>query len=90
MLAPSVAAVETRSPAPNLRDYHHTRWTAEEGAPQAIRAMAQTSDGWLWLGTMDGLYRFDGVQFSRYPLPPGLGLNRNMIRYLHAGSRGEL
>jgi signal transduction histidine kinase/ligand-binding sensor domain-containing protein len=90
MLAPAVGAVDTLSPAPNLRNYHHTRWTAEEGAPQAIRAMAQTADGWLWLGTMDGLYRFDGVQFSRYPLPPGLGLNRNMIRYLHAGSRGEL
>lgn len=90
MLAPAVGAVETLSPAPSLRNYHHTRWTAEDGAPQAIRAMAQTSDGWLWLGTMDGLYQFDGVQFSRYPLPPGLGLNRNMIRYLHAGSRGEL
>ena len=71
-------------------DYHHTRWSAAEGAPQAIRAMAQTLDGWLWLGTSDGLYRFDGIQFSRYPLPPGLGLNRNMIRYLHAGPRGEL
>ena len=71
-------------------DYHHTRWSAAEGAPQAIRAMAQTLDGWLWLGTSDGLYRFDGIQFSRYPLPPGLGLNRNMIRYLHAGPHGEL
>lgn len=90
MLAPSVAALEALSPAPGLRNYHHTRWTADEGAPPAIRTMAQTSDGWLWLGTLDGLYRFDGVQFSRYPLPPGLGLNRNLIRYLHAGRRGEL
>jgi signal transduction histidine kinase/ligand-binding sensor domain-containing protein len=71
-------------------DYHHTRWTAEEGAPQAIRAMAQTADGWLWLGTRDGLYRFDGLHFTRYPLAPALGLNRNLILSLHAGPRGEL
>lgn len=90
VLAPAAAALETLAPAPGLRDYHHTRWTADEGAPPAIRTMAQTSDGWLWLGTLDGLYRFDGVQFTRYPLPPGLGLNRNLIRYLHAGRRGEL
>lgn len=85
--ADSVAAV----PAQALSgDYHHAHWSAADGAPQAIRAMAQTLDGWLWLGTADGLYRFDGVQFSRYPLPPGLGLNRNLIRYLHPGPRGEL
>ncbi len=78
------------TPLPNLADYHHTRWTAGDGAPPAIRSMAQTTDGWLWLGTLDGLYRFDGVRFARYPLPPGLGLNRNMIPYLHAGPHGEL
>ena len=78
------------APLPDLADYHHTRWTADAGAPPAIHSMAQTGDGWLWLGTLDGLYRFDGVRFTRYPLPPGLGLNRNMIPYLHAGPHGEL
>lgn len=78
------------TPRPSLGDYHHTRWTVDDGAPPAILAMAQTTDGWLWLGTLDGLYRFDGVRFYRHPLPPGLGLNRNLIRYLHAGPRGEL
>lgn len=78
------------TPQPTLGDYHHTRWTVDDGAPAAILAMAQTTDGWLWLGTLDGLYRFDGVRFSRQPLPPGLGLNRNLVRYLHAGPRGEL
>lgn len=90
LMAPVRAAPEHAVPLSSLRDYHHTRWTADEGAPPAIHTMAQTSDGWLWLGTLDGLYRFDGLQFSRYPLPSGLGLNRNLIRYLHAGRRGEL
>ncbi len=84
------AAPVSVDPVPTLGDYHHTRWSADEGAPPAILSMAQTRDGWLWLGTLDGLFRFDGVRFTRYPLPPGLGLNRNLIRYLHAGPRGEL
>ena len=84
------ATLPVVAPLPTLADYHHTRWTADEGAPAAIRAMAQTRDGWLWIGTLDGLYRFDGVRFTRYPLPSGLGLNRNLIRYLQAGPRGEL
>lgn len=78
------------APLPALANYHHSRWTVDEGAPPAINSMAQTTDGWLWLGTLDGLYRFDGIRFSRYPLPPGLGLNRNLIHYLHAGPHGEL
>jgi signal transduction histidine kinase/ligand-binding sensor domain-containing protein len=93
LCAPVLATAERALPAASqasLGDYHHTRWTVEDGAPPAISTMAQTTDGWLWLGTRDGLYRFDGVQFSRYPLPPGLGLNRNLIRYLHSGPYGEL
>ena len=91
LLAPLAAQGQApAAPLPDLANYHHARWTAEDGAPPAIHSMAQTSDGWLWLGTLDGLYRFDGVRFARYPLPPGLGLNRNMIPYLHAGPRGEL
>jgi len=30
----------------------------------------QTNDGYLWLGTPQGLYRFDGLQFSSYPVTP--------------------
>jgi len=41
----------------------HTSWTAQAGAPGAIHALAQTADGYLWLGTDAGLFRFDGVRF---------------------------
>src|SRR5580698_394345 len=34
----------------------HTSWTGADGAPQAIRALAQTPDGLLWIGTIAGLY----------------------------------
>lgn len=45
--------------------YRVTRWTVENGLPQnSIKALAQTRDGYLWLGTLKGLARFDGVRFK--------------------------
>ena len=47
-----------------LAQYHHTAWTAREGAPAYVDAIAQSDDGFLWLGTAGGLFRFDGVRFE--------------------------
>lgn len=57
-----------------IRQLHHTAWTARDGAPSQISCLAQTTDGYLWIGAAHGLYRFDGVQFERFsprdvPLP---------------------
>nr|WP_315249150.1 two-component regulator propeller domain-containing protein [uncultured Duganella sp.] len=52
-------------------DMHHMNWTAREGAPQMVLTMTQTRDGWLWLGSNNGLFRFDGVRFERYAAPGG-------------------
>jgi hypothetical protein len=49
-----------------IQQYVHTAWGDKEGAPSGILALAQTSDGYLWIGAIDGLYRFDGVSFERY------------------------
>ena len=43
----------------------HSSWTGKDGVPAMVQALAQTPDGYLWLGTGDGLYRFDGVTFER-------------------------
>jgi hypothetical protein len=52
---------------PDLRlsQIQHTAWTAKQGAPTDIWALAQSPDGFLMLGTGSGLYRFDGVTFER-------------------------
>jgi ligand-binding sensor domain-containing protein/signal transduction histidine kinase len=40
-------------------------WTTDEGLPQGtVTSIAQTGDGYLWLGTQNGLVRFDGVSFK--------------------------
>ena len=47
-----------------LRQLHHTAWINKDGAPGEVFTMAQTSDGYLWLGTPTGLFRFDGLRFE--------------------------
>jgi len=60
-----------------LSQYAHTAWGAKDGAPSPVTALAQTSDGYLWVGSAEGLYRFDGATFERYepqsggPFPVG-------------------
>jgi ligand-binding sensor domain-containing protein/signal transduction histidine kinase len=50
-----------------LSDYIYDRWGAEQGFPgQAVYSIAQTPDGYLWLGTEKGLVRFDGLNFRLF------------------------
>jgi ligand-binding sensor domain-containing protein/signal transduction histidine kinase len=45
--------------------YLHDRWGTEQGYPGGpVYALAQTPDGYLWIGTQEGLVRFDGFSFS--------------------------
>jgi signal transduction histidine kinase/ligand-binding sensor domain-containing protein/DNA-binding response OmpR family regulator len=48
-----------------LTQFGHDVWTTSNGLPHdSIRAIAQTADGYLWFATVDGLARFDGVNFT--------------------------
>jgi signal transduction histidine kinase/ligand-binding sensor domain-containing protein len=59
-------------PALEASQYSHTKWSVRDGFPNGnIYAMAQTSDGYLWLGGEFGLFRFDGVRFVPWQPPPG-------------------
>jgi ligand-binding sensor domain-containing protein len=65
----SVCVLSSRALAldPNkaITQYVHNSW--QEGLPQYnITAITQTRDGYIWLGTYEGLVRFDGVSFSVY------------------------
>ncbi len=50
-----------------LDDMAHLGWTRRDGAPSDISALAQTKDGYLWIGSSFGLFRFDGLDFQSYP-----------------------
>ena len=77
-------------PAVRLGAFHHDIWTGEHGAPREIDAMAQTSDGWIWLGTTSGLYRFDGVRFEAFEPRGGERLLGKSITALAPHPNGEL
>jgi ligand-binding sensor domain-containing protein len=68
MVLPGVVLLFTHSafaldPALDLSQYAHTAWKVRDGfTKSAINALAQTPDGYLWLGTELGLVRFDGVR----------------------------
>jgi signal transduction histidine kinase/ligand-binding sensor domain-containing protein len=53
-----------------LDDMAHMSWTRRDGAPSDIAALAQTTDGYLWIGSGRGLFRFDGLKFQSYPFTP--------------------
>lgn len=72
-----------------IAELQHTAWTAFEGAPPDIWALAQTADGYLWLGTGDGLYRFDGVRFEQI-VPKGAGFPHTDIVSLLATRNDDL
>lgn len=59
------------NPSLDVSQYAHTAWTARDGAFSGIiQSVAQTPDGYLWLGMDSGLLRFDGVRFASWN-PPG-------------------
>ena len=60
------------NPSLEISQYAHTAWTVRDGFSVGnIYAMAQTPDGYLWLGTEFGLYRFDGVRRLSWQPPAG-------------------
>lgn len=74
-----------------LSRYTHRVWQSNEGdLPQAsVAAIAQTPDGYLWVGTEEGLARYDGARFVVFD-KRGVGLPDNMIQALLVDSGGGL
>src|SRR5215470_5696834 len=62
-------------PALEVSQYAHTSWKVREGFTKGqITSIAQTPDGYLWLGTEFGLQRFDGVRVTEWQAPAGQAL----------------
>jgi signal transduction histidine kinase/ligand-binding sensor domain-containing protein len=78
------------APAPLLADYTHTAWGGLQGAPVDVLKFAQTPDGWLWMATAIGLYRYDGVGFERTDTVYGQRLHSNDVIGLMAARNGAL
>ena len=86
----SAVCVACRSDAITLDQFQHQSWRAREGAPAEITALAQTKDGYLWLGTSSGLHRFDGVRFESLEQAMNISLLSDDVCALLASSDGGL
>jgi PAS domain S-box-containing protein len=83
-----VAALDTSR---QISQYGHTAWRIEDGVfAGAPNVMAQTTDGYLWIGTQAGLMRFDGVRFVSWKPPEGNELPSSRINSLLGGRDGSL
>lgn len=79
------------NPALDVSQYAHTSWTARDGLFKGyVSAIAQTPDGYLWLGTEFGLLRFDGIRTVPWQPPEGKGLRSDRISALLAARDGTL
>lgn len=71
--------------------YSVTAWGHKDGLPSTfIYSIAQTADGFLWLGTGDGLVRFDGVQFTPWHTTQPNEAPLGEVHALRACSGGDL
>ncbi|HNQ72537.1 MAG TPA: two-component regulator propeller domain-containing protein [Verrucomicrobiota bacterium] len=73
------------------REFINRNWTREDGLPaNTVTAIAQTPEGYLWVGTFGGLARFDGVRFVKVDLRRLAGLTDPLITSLATDSQGVL
>jgi signal transduction histidine kinase/ligand-binding sensor domain-containing protein len=71
--------------------YRFDHWTADNGLPQnSVRDIVQTRDGYLWLATLDGIVRFDGVRFTVFNKSNSPGIISNRFLQLYEDGQGDL
>ncbi|MCC6133427.1 MAG: protein kinase [Acidobacteria bacterium] len=92
-LAPAVVAPEARALDPTRAPTQYVQdvWTQRDGLPQnSANAILQTRDGYLWIGTEEGLVRFDGVRFTVFDKRNTPAIRNNFIMALAEDSEGAL
>jgi signal transduction histidine kinase/ligand-binding sensor domain-containing protein len=77
------------NPAYRISQYLHTAWKGDSGL-QAVRRLAQTPDGYLWLATRGGLVRFDGSRFTTFLAGSVPGLESSTTQDLLVDPDGSL
>jgi signal transduction histidine kinase/ligand-binding sensor domain-containing protein/DNA-binding response OmpR family regulator len=82
---------EALEPGRPITEYAHRAWLRQDGLPQnTISCILQSRDGYLWLGTNEGLVRFDGAQFTVFDSGNTPALKMSPIRSLYEDQEGGL
>jgi ligand-binding sensor domain-containing protein/signal transduction histidine kinase len=84
-------APEAEAPKSPLSEYTSRSWQTDEGLPHnLVRAITQTPDGYLWVGTRLGLARFDGLHFTCFDGKNTPALKNQNVSALAVGIDGSL
>src|SRR3954453_24157579 len=85
------AAKASLDPTKAITQFVHQAWQSEQGLQEnSVAAIAQTKDGYLWLGTEGGLAHFDGIPFTIFEKHTAPGLGNNFITSLLLDLKGVL
>ena len=88
VLAPQALALD---PGLQPSQYVLDNWQIPDGLPQSTaQAIARTLDGYLWVGTQEGLARFDGVRFAVFDSTSEPAIPSKHISSLYVDRRGRL
>ena len=88
LASPSANALD---PDRRISQYAHTAWRVRDGAfAGAPTAITQTTDGYVWIGTLAGLLRFDGSRFVPFTPPTGKTLPNSAVISLLGSTDGSL
>lgn len=92
LFAGAVTASATVKPTDaGFNGYSRRVWNAQDGLPdQSIQALAQTPDGYLWIGTDSGLLRFDGERFTNFGQDVDPGSGKHAVHCLLTSRDGSL
>lgn len=87
----NIAVVQPAKPAQSVYDFDIRHWTSNDGlSSNSVRAVAQDELGYLWLGTLYGLNRFDGLQFEHFTTDNTRHLASNTITRLLRDDTGYI
>ncbi|NYF90151.1 hypothetical protein RBB79_11270 [Tunturiibacter empetritectus] len=79
------------NPSTRIAQYGHKIWRiGESGLDSSPKAIAQTTDGYIWVGTANGLFRFDGIRFTHWTPPVGERLPGQDVSQLFGARDGSL
>lgn len=75
---------------PATQQYQIDHWTTENGLPiGGVTGICQTKEGYLWIATLDGLARFDGVRFTIFNRSNTPGITSNRFQTMFCAVNGD-
>jgi ligand-binding sensor domain-containing protein/signal transduction histidine kinase len=93
LLAGSSVLLPAEQPGSSAENWNYTArsWQSQNGLPgETVQSFSQTPDGYLWVGTSEGLVRFDGAHFTLFSRENTPALRESSVFCLHTARDGRL